>query len=203
LASWQGVSLVCHMLLSDARLYALLLKFDEDLAAEARRARCRVCGGRLDAGPYPRKPRVPKTVTLPDEYDQRFSYSCAVRTCRTRHTPASTRFLGRRVYLGVIVVLATAMQQGPAPWRLRRLREELGVSRQTLERWRTWWREAFTQSPFWKAARAAFSPPADAASAPRSLLVRFAGDTLDQLAGLLRFLAPLSTPAEYVPDRRR
>jgi len=26
---------------------------------------------------------------------------------------------------------------------------------------------------------------------------------LDQLAGLLRFLAPLSTPAEYIPDRRR
>lgn len=190
------------MLLSDARLYALLLKFDEDLAAEARRARCRVCGGRLDEGRYPRKPRVPKTVTLPDEYDWRYSYSCAVRTCRKRHTPASTRFLGRRVYLGVIVVLATAMQQGPAPWRLRRLREELGVSRQTLERWRTWWREAFVQSPFWKAARAAFSPPADEASAPRSLLERFGGDELDQLAGLLRFLSPLSTPAEYIPDRR-
>jgi len=31
------------------------------------------------------------------------------------HTPPSTRFLGRRIYLGIIVVLATAMQQGPAP----------------------------------------------------------------------------------------
>jgi hypothetical protein len=190
------------MLLSDARLYVLLLKFDEDLATAARRGRCPVCGGRLDEGRYPRKPRVPKTVTLPDEYDQRFSYSCAVRTCRKRHTPASTRFLGRRIYLGVIVVLATAMQQGPAPWRLRRLREELGVSRQTLERWRMWWREAFVQSRFWKAARAAFSPPADEASAPRSLLERFGGDELVQLAGLLRFLAPLSTSAEYIPDRR-
>jgi hypothetical protein len=146
---------------------------------------------------------VPKAVALPDEYDWRFSYSCAVRTCRKRHTPASTRFLGRRVYLGMLVVLATAMQQGPAPWRMQRLREELGMSRQTLERWRTWWREAFAQSPFWKAARAAFSPPADEASAPRSLLERFGGDELDQLAGLLRFLAPLSTPAEYIPDRRR
>lgn len=146
------------MLLTDARLYRLLLKFDEDLAAAVQRNRCQVCGGRLDEGRYPRKPRVPKTVTLPDEYDQRFSYSCAVRTCRKRHTPASTRFLGRRIYLGVIMVLATAMQQGPAPWRLRRLREELGVSRQTLERWRTWWTEAFTESAFWKAARAAFSP---------------------------------------------
>lgn len=191
------------MLLMDARLYRLLLKFDEDLADAVQRNRCQVCGGRLDEGRYPRKPRVPKIVTLPDEYDQRFSYSCAVRTCRKRHTPASTRFLGRRIYLGVIVVLATAMQQGPTPRRLRRLREELGVSRQTLERWRTWWREAFAQSAFWKAARAAFSPAVDEAGAPRSLLERFEGDALEQLAALMRFLAPISTPAEYVPDRRR
>lgn len=122
--------------------------------------------------------------------------------CRTRHTPASTRFLGRRVYLGIIVVLATAMQQGPAPWRMRRLREELGVRRQTLERWRTWWREAFVESGFWKAAKAAFSPPVAETGAPRSLLERFGGDEVERLAALVRFLAPLSTPAEYVPDRR-
>ena len=126
-----------------------------------------------------------------------------MRTCRKRHTPASTRFLGRRIYLGVIVVLATAMQQGPAPWRMQRLRDEFGVSEQTLERWRAWWRAAFVESTFWRAAKAAFSPPVDEAGAPRSLLERFAGDELDQLAALLRFLSPLSTPAEYIPDRRR
>jgi hypothetical protein len=179
------------------------LKFDEDLAATTKRGRCLVCGGRLDEGAYPRKPRAPATVTLPEEYHSRFSYSCAVRTCRKRHTPASTRFLGRRIYLGVIVVLATAMQQGPAPWRMQRLRDEFGVSDQTLARWRLWWREAFAESTFWKAAKAAFSPPVNEAGAPRSLLERFGGDELDQLASLLRFLAPLSTPAEYIPDRRR
>jgi hypothetical protein len=193
---------LCHKLFRDSRFYELLLKFDEELAAETKRGRCRVCGGRLDGGPYPRKPRLPPWIELPEQYDWRFSYSCAVRTCRKRHTPASTRFLGRRIYLGIIVVLATAMQQGPTPWRMQRLRAELGVSRQTLERWRVWWQEAFVKSAFWKAAKAAFSPPADGASVPRSLLERFGGDELDQLAGLLRFLAPLSTPAEYIPDRR-
>jgi len=34
----------------------------------------------------------------------------------------------------VVVVLATAMQQCLAPWRLHRLREEFGVSKATLER---------------------------------------------------------------------
>jgi hypothetical protein len=196
-------NLVCHKLLHDARLYVLLLKFDEDLAAEMKRARCRLCGGRLDKGRYPRKPRVPSWIKLPEEYDWKFSYSCAVKGCRTRHTPASARFLGRRIYLGMIVVLATAMQQGPAPWRMSRLREELGVSRQTLERWREWWRAAFVESVFWKAAKAAFSPPVDESGAPRSLLDRFGGDELERVAALLRFLSPLSTPAEYIPDRRR
>ena len=122
--------------------------------------------------------------------------------CRTRHTPASTRFLGRRIYLGIIVVLATALQQGAAPWRMNRLRAEFGVSRQTVERWRTWWREAFVESTFWRAAKAVFSPPVAETGAPRSLLERFGGDELERLAALLRLLSPLSTSAAYVPDRR-
>jgi hypothetical protein len=142
-------------------------------------------------------------MALPDGYDWRFSYACATRTCRKRHTPASTRFLGRRVYLGGVVVLATALQQGVTPWRASQLRELLGVSRQTLARWMTWWTEAFTESAFWKAVRAAFSPAVDEAEAPSSLLARFTGDERERLAGLLRLLAPLSTPDGYVPDRRR
>jgi len=194
---------VCHKVLRSASLYALLLRFDEDMAAETRRRPCQACGGRLDQGHFPRKARVPSWVSLPEGYDRRFSYSCAVDGCRKRHTPPSARYLGRRIYLGVIVVLATAMQEGLAPWRLCRLREELGVSRQTLERWRRWWREAFTESAFWKAARAAFSPAVAEREIPRSLLERFAGDEVESLAALLRFVAPLSTPADYVPDRRR
>jgi hypothetical protein len=194
---------LCHNLLLDSRLYALLLKFDEDLAAEAKRGGCPICGGRLDKGRYPRKPRVSPAVKLPEAYDHRFSYSCATRTCRKRRTPASARFLGRRVYLGAVVVLATAMQQGMTCWRTSQLRKLLGVSVQTLARWRAWWTSAFAASTFWKAARAAFSPPVDETSAPSSLVERFTGEPREQLAALLRFLSPLSTAAAYVPDRRR
>jgi len=194
---------VCHKVMRDARLYALLMKFDEDVACRVQVQRCQKCGGRLDQADFPRKPRVPSWVELPAGYDERFSYSCAVEGCRKRHTPPSARYLGRRIYLGVMVVLATAMQQGLSPWRICRLREELGVSRQTLERWRTWWQEAFTQSAFWKAAKAAFSPAVAEAGIPRTLLERFAGSDVEALAALLRFVARLSTPADYVPDRRR
>ena len=140
-------------------------------------------------------------MELPAGYGWRFSYSCQM--CRTRHTPASTRFLGRRIYLGVIVVLATALQQGPAPWRMTQLRAEFGVSAKTLARWRTWWAEAFAESTFWKAARAAFWPPVATSAVPSALLERFSGESHDQLAALLRFLSLLSTTAAYVPDRRR
>ncbi|NLS97786.1 MAG: hypothetical protein GXX96_37065 [Planctomycetaceae bacterium] len=35
--------------------------------------------------------------------------------CRKRTTPLSVRFLGRKVYLGAVVVLVAAMRQGPSP----------------------------------------------------------------------------------------
>lgn len=185
-------------LLVDDRFYHVLAAIDLDLAETARRAGCS-CSGVLHSARYPRKPRG-----LPNDHqgdDRRASFCCA--TCRKRTTPASVRFLGRRVYLGAVVVLATAMQQGTTRWRASQLRELLGVSLQTLARWRAWWSEAFAESAFWKAARAAFSPPVASASAPSSLLERFAGVAHEQLAALLRFLAPLSTPEGYVTDQRR
>jgi hypothetical protein len=142
-------------------------------------------------------------VTLPDGYEERFSYSCAVDGCRKRHTPPSTRFLGRRIYLGAVVVLATAMQHGATRWRSSQLRMLLDVSAQTLARWRAWWAEAFAETTFWKAARAAFSPQVATFAAPSTLLERFPGEPHEQLAALLHFLSPLSATAAYVPDRRR
>lgn len=184
-------------LLVDDRFYHVLANIDLDLAERTRGVGC-ACSGVLHSARYPRKPRG-----LPNDHhgdDRRASFCCA--TCRKRTTPASVRFLGRRVYLGAVVVLATALQQGPSPWRVRRLRELFGVSVQTLARWRAWWAEAFAESAFWKAARAAFSPPVAETAAPSSLLDRFTGEPHEQLAALLRFLAPLSTPESYVPDRR-
>jgi hypothetical protein len=44
-------------LLRDSSFFALLLRFDEDLAAEVRQAGCGMCGGALHSARYPRKPR--------------------------------------------------------------------------------------------------------------------------------------------------
>ena len=69
------------------------------------------------------------------------------------------RFLGRRVYAGLVVVLMTTMIHGLKPGRVRRIRQALQIDSRTLKRWRQWWLDSFVRSSFWKAARARFMPP--------------------------------------------
>lgn len=179
-----------HTILSDPRLYQLLTSIDQDLAETVRAGGCS-CGGRLHRADYPRKPRGALT-DLGREYDRRRSWCCAI--CRQRRTPPSVRFLGRRIYLGIVVVLVSALAEGITARRASWLREHVAVSRRTLDRWRSWWRERFTATEFWREARARITPPIDSSRLPGSLLERFddSGDR-ERLALLLRFLSPLTT----------
>jgi hypothetical protein len=178
-------------LLADATFHQLLLACDGDLADAARAARCACCGGALHSACYPRKPRG-RPCRLGPEHDRRFSFCCAVDGCRSRATPPSLRFLGRKVYLGAIVVLVATLRHGVTTSRMEGLSQAVGVDRRTVERWRRWWRERFPTTPFWQAARATFMPPIDHQHLPASLLERFAGDGADRLVALLRFIGPVS-----------
>ena len=182
-------------LLQDRTFYATLAQFDADLAVEAHTQRC-PCGGRLHRADYPRKPRG-GPADLGPAYDWRHSFCCDREGCRRRATPASLRFLGRRVYLGVVVVLVSIMAHGLTGARLTQLRATLGgsLSVRTLRRWRTWWREAFPASRFWQQARGRFAPPVDQKRLPATLLERFRDPTLaDRVRRLLAFLGPLTVP---------
>jgi hypothetical protein len=164
---------------------------DRTLLGEARTKACARCGSALHASDFKRKPRG-GPAELGEDADVRFSLCCADGECRKRHTPPSVRFLGRKVYLGAVVVLVSAMRHGATPARMNKLREHLGVSRRTVERWRRWWSEAFAASPFWRTAAAVFMPPAEPSRLPVSLLERFAGDEQARLVALLRFLGPIT-----------
>ena len=129
---------------------------------------------------------------MSDDVDLRYSLCCADPECRKRITPSSLRFLGRKVYLGAVVALVAAMRHGASPARMRTLREHLGVSRRTVERWRVWWTTAFAEGPFWKAMAASFLPAVEVARLPASLLERFLGDEEERLILLLRFLGPIT-----------
>jgi hypothetical protein len=183
---------VCLTLLQDSRLYEFLFTIDGEFAAQARADGCH-CSGRVHRSDYERKPRGGPSGLGP-EYDKRFSFCCALEGCRSRKTPPSVRFLGRRVYLGAVVLLVSAMQGGITDQRATRLRESLGVSRRTLWRWRSWWRESFPASGFWKRERGRFMPPLNDGTLPASLLDRFTGeDDRSRVIQALSFLAPLTT----------
>lgn len=180
-------------LLQDSRYFDLLLKFDEDLAAEARRAGCE-CGGVLHGARYERKPRG-GPAGLGTETAMRFSFCCATEGCRRRTTPPSLRFLGRKVFFGVVVLLVPVLRDGPTPERLARLCERLLVSARTVRRWIRFWREAFPPAHVWQAARGRFAMPVREDAMPTSLLEAFSGisDARSRVAAVLRLVSPIST----------
>jgi hypothetical protein len=181
----------CQNHLADQQLYQLLEKVDGDLTEEARRQGCPLCGGQLHRSDYDRKPRDGP------QWELRFSLCCAREGCRRRHTPPSVRFMGRRVYAGLVVVLVSAMLHGLNPERVQRLREVLGIDRRTLERWRQWWLVLFVESSFWREARARFMPPLCPKTMPLSLCVSLGVERRDRLLELLKFLAPITPPTAW------
>jgi hypothetical protein len=181
--------------MKEASFYEWLERIDVELAESARAEGCG-CGGVLHRAAYPRKHRGgPRQLGA--GYDRRLSFCCARHDCRQRRTPPSVRFLGRRVYLGAVVVLVSAMLAGPTPRRVATLGALLGASRRTLERWRRWWRTVFADSAFWKAAAGRFSRPPARRHLPQSLLGQFGEDERARLVAALRFLAPITTSGAH------
>ena len=178
---------MCHALLYDPKFLALLLRIDHELAAQTRAVGCG-CGCSLHRADYPRKPRGCPLEARP-EYSSRLSFCCSL--CRGRSTPMSVRFLGRRVYLALAVVLVSARPGGPTP-AAARLGLALGVARRTVARWLDWWREQFPRTPLWRAACARFMPPVPEERLPGELIERFAGVPPEALMRLLVWLAPVT-----------
>lgn len=180
-------------LLSDTSFFSLLLRIDQDLAQQARAGGCPWCGGVLHRACYRRKPRG-GPARLAREHAERFSFCCSVEGCRRRATPASVRFLGRKVFFAVVVLLVPVLRDGPRPERMRRLEELFTVDRRTLGRWRRWWREIVPATRFWCAARGRFRRPVAEDSLPGSLLGAFRGEEglAAQVLAVLAWLAPLT-----------
>ena len=103
----------------------------------------------------------------------------------------SVRFLARRVYLALAVVLVSARPAGPTS-AAARLGMALGVERRTLARWRDWWCEQFPHTPLWQLTSARFMPPVPEAQLPGELIARFAGPAHEALMRLLVWLSPVT-----------
>ena len=181
---------MCHVRANAPNFYRLLLRIDQDYADQTREQGCR-CGGVLHSARYPRKPRG-ISCEARCHCDFRHSFCCA--GCRRRTTPFSVRFLGRRVYVGAIMVTVSATRASAGSAAAMRQLDALGVPPATIARWRKWWTTDFVSTPFWTLGQAAFMPPIDTGLAPVSLLERFvATRPPEPLLCLLLWLAPLTS----------
>ena len=124
---------VFHETLLGDETSARLVAVDEKLVAVKQALGCPHCGGRLDRADFPRKPRgVPKGV---EGFDRRFGLCCARDGCRRRTLPPSVRFVGRHVYVGVVVAIVSSALHHAAAWSW--------MQRRQARRWQRWWREVF------------------------------------------------------------
>lgn len=188
--------------------FSSLTDVDAAIARRVAAAGCRLCGGPLHQANYDRKPRGGVPGAAGETFVLRHSLCCGRQGCRRRALPPSLRFLGRRVYLGVVVVVASVWSQLTSTvWDACDL---TGVPSWTLRRWGAWWRGTFVESPIWAVLRARFRPPPPAeADLPRSLVVRI-GDELSShgppgLCEMCRFVAELMAEltTSSVPDGSR
>lgn len=181
----------------DVQFLQSLIALDEAIGEQVRAAGCGHCGGRLDRADYARKPRGGTVAAGAEAWSRRLSLCCARHGCRRRSTPPSVRFLGRRVYAEVVVVLASVMAL--ATDQASALRRETGVPARTVRRWRSWWQGAFLASALWSECQARMVPAPSVAELPASLLSRFSPSAA--LRDLARLLAPMTTAS--VPDGSR
>jgi hypothetical protein len=176
-----------------------LTTIDAAIVAQAAREPCGDCGGPLYRGDYPRKPRGGLLAIAAETLGRRFSLCCGRDGCRHRATPPSVRFLGRRVYAGAIVVLASVVALAAAT--VSAGVRATGVPARTTRRWLRWWRGAFTTSSPFVDLSARLVPAPDRRRLPVSLLERLADDGPTTIAKLLVWLAPLTTTS--CPDASR
>jgi hypothetical protein len=175
----------------DAKFLKALGAIDVEHAEQVQRSGCPQCGGALDRADYSRKPRG-ELGEAAGSYERRCSFCCRVDGCRKRATPASLRFLGRKVYVAVLVIVASAQGRTLRLTGRGRPGSVEGVPVRTVRRWLDWWQTVFALGTFWSEAKGWFATPVDTSELPVSLLERF-GNGSAALEKLLRFTAPITT----------
>lgn len=160
-------------LLEKKSIFFHLYTLDKLVAQECQKKTCAECGGPLHFANYQRKPRG-EPCDLPEEYLTRFSLCCGRQGCRRRVTPASCRFLDRKIYwFPVIVCVVSDIQRVDLKPTALKFPPHLQISRNTLGRWPFFWGEDFPSSPQWQSIRGQVSAKVKNDKLPISLLNHF------------------------------
>jgi hypothetical protein len=169
--------------------FLVLEQRDEEITRRVAAARCGACGGPLHRADYERKPRGGLIAAAGEKVVVRFSLCCGREGCRKRSTPPSLRFLGRRVYLGVVVIVASLVAQAFAAAGAK---QATGVPVRTMRRWLGWWRGPFISTEVFVAVRARLVGVV-VAELPASIVERLGSSLPLQVDRMLEWLAPLTT----------
>jgi hypothetical protein len=191
-----------HEVRLEREFFSLLEQEDGRIAEQVAAAGCPSCGGPLHRSDYERKPRGALFAPGSESSVERFSLCCGREGCRKRATPPSLRFLGRRVYAGAVVVVASAVAQ--ALTRASEQKRATGVPPRTTRRWLAWWQGAFVSTEVFVALRAHLVGVA-VESLPTPLLTQLSGSWPERLRKVAMLLAPLTTSsvldgARYLRD---
>ncbi len=176
-----------------------LTAVDETIVARVAAAACPFCGGPLHRGDYPRKPRGGLVAVAAEAFRRRFSLCCGREGCRRRATPPSVRFLGRRVYVAAVVIVASVVALAAAT--ASAVRRVTGIAPRTARRWLQRWRGPFPETHVFVALSARLVPAISRDRLPTSVLARLTGSAETRLTRLLGWLAPLTTAS--TPDGSR
>jgi hypothetical protein len=170
--------------------FAWLEQLEEEITLRVAAGKCAECGGPLHRSDYARKPRGGLFAAEGEGSVVRFSLCCGREGCRKRATPPSLRFLGRRVYLGVAVIVASIVAQALAT--AAEIQRATEVPGRTVRRWLGWWRGPFLSTEVFVAIRARWVGVA-VDQIPESIVARLEAAPQEQVRILLELLAPLTT----------
>jgi hypothetical protein len=168
-----------------------LRAIDQAIVDDVAAGPCQFCGGPLHRGDYPRKPRGGLVAKGVEAHDRRFSLCCGREGCRRRATPPSVRFLGRRVYAGAVVIVASVIALAVSV--AATARQRTGIPSRTTRRWVGWWRDPFTTTRVFVELCARLVPAVSRQALPTSILERLRGEPVLRLQRLLAWLAPITT----------
>jgi hypothetical protein len=168
-----------------------LTAIDTIIVSMAARGVCAFCEGPLYRSDYDRKPRGGDFFAqFGAATSRRFSLCCGSEGCRRRATPPSVRFLGRRVYVGAVVIVASVCALAMQVANL--VRKKTGVPPRTVQRWIDWWRGPFSETDVFVDLRSRI-PSNTRGELPKSILDVLPGDAHARIKKLLAWLLPLST----------
>jgi len=158
-------------LLKKKSLFHCLYTIDKNTAEQYRKMPCPHCGGPLHFANYSRKPRG-EPDGICEIFFIRFSLCCGKEGCRHRIIPPSCRFLDRKVYwhVAILVIISEYQKKESSIFKLAK---RFNISRNTIARWIQFYQEIFPYRSEWQRIRGQVSALIKSNELPSSLVNHF------------------------------